>query len=413
MTKKNQIIFSTTLGIILLIVIFFPRRREEVVPLDEVEVEDSVEVEEIVYRYGIPMNDYEVDFGVIKKNQNLSAILAKHGLTRQQIHQLSTDFKKIFNVRKIRRGQPYAVFSTKDSLREVEYFVYEIDLRSYVVYGLKERSVILGQNPVEWKPKTVKGQVQSSLWNAMVDCRTDPLLAVDLSRIFGWTIDFFGLQKEDEFRVIYEQESVDGNDLSNFNISGAVFRHAGKDYYAIPFMQEGEVLFYDEDGNSLEGAFLKAPLDYFRISSRFSRNRFHPKLKIYRPHHGVDYAAPVGTPVYAIGAGTVIAKGFEENGGGNYLKIRHNGTYVTCYMHLSRFEKGIRIGAKVAQKQVIGYVGSSGLSTGSHLDFRVYENGRAVNPLTIKSQPKKPVSKENMAFFTIVRDSTINRLNRL
>ena len=414
MTKRKQVIFSSALGIVLLVVIFLPHRKGEVESLDEVEVVDSAGVEEIVYRYGIPMNDYEVDFGVVKKNQSLSVILAAHGLTGRQIHELNAASKDIFDVRKIRRGQPYAVFSTRDSVPVAEYFVYEIDPRSYIVYELKEGGKItLGKNPVEWKTKTARGQVQSSLWNAMVDCQADPLLAVDLSRIFGWTIDFFGLQKEDEFRVIYEQECVDGKELANFNILGAVFRHAGTDYYAIPFLQDGEVLFYNEKGNSLEGAFLKAPLDYFRISSRFSNSRFHPKLKIYRPHHGVDYAAPVGTPVYAIGAGTVVAKGFQAKGGGNYLKIKHNGTYTTCYMHLSRFEKGIKLGSKVAQKEVIGYVGSTGLSTGPHLDFRVYENGRAVNPLTIKSQPKKPVSEANLPNFAMVRDSVINRLDRL
>lgn len=414
MTKRKQVIFSSVLGLVLLAVIFFPHRKNEAESLDEVDVVDSAGVEEIVYRYGIPMNDYDVDFGVVKKNQSLSVILAGHGLTGQRIHKLSTDSREIFDVRKIRSGQPYAVFSTKDSVPVAEYFVYEIDPRSYVVYELKgEGKISLGKNPVEWKPKTAKGQVQSSLWNAMVDCQADPLLAVDLSRIFGWTIDFFGLQKEDEFRVLYEQECVDGKELANFNILGALFHHAGTDYYAIPFLQDGEVLFYNEKGNSLEGAFLKAPLDYFRITSRFSNSRFHPKLKIYRPHHGVDYAAHVGTPVYAIGSGTVVAKGFQANGGGNYLKIKHNGTYTTSYMHLSRFEKGIKIGAKVAQKQVIGYVGSTGLSTGPHLDFRVFENGRPVNPLTIKSQPKKPVSEANLADFNQLRDSVINRLNRL
>lgn len=259
----------------------------------------------------------------------------------------------------------------------------------------------------------MKGAVQSSLWNAMVSCDTDPLLAVELSRIFGWSIDFFGLQREDEFRVIYEQECVEGQDLPNFKIIGAVFRHADSAYYAIPFLQNGEVLFFNEHGKSLEGAFLKAPLDYFRISSRFSNSRFHPVLKKYRAHHGVDYAAPVGTPVYAIGAGTVIAKGYQANGGGNYLKIKHNGTYTTTYMHLSRFEKGIKVGSKVAQKEVIGYVGSTGLATGPHLDFRVFENGRPVNPLTIKSQPKEPVKSENLVQFNVLRDTIMNQLKRL
>lgn len=414
MTKKKQIIFSSLLGIALLIVIFMPKREGEVESLDEVEVTDSTEVQEIVYKYGIPVNDYDVDYGVVKRNQSLSTILGTHGLSSRQIHDLGQRAKGVFDVRKIRGGQAYAFFSRKDSLATPEYFVYEADPRSYVVFRLKENyEVTIGQYPVSWKRKEVKGAVQSSLWNAMVSCDTDPLLAVELSRIFGWSIDFFGLQREDEFRVIYEQECVEGQDLPNFKIIGAVFRHADSAYYAIPFLQNGEVLFFNEHGKSLEGAFLKAPLDYFRISSRFSNSRFHPVLKKYRAHHGVDYAAPVGTPVYAIGAGTVIAKGYQANGGGNYLKIKHNGTYTTTYMHLSCFEKGIKVGSKVAQKEVIGYVGSTGLATGPHLDFRVFENGRPVNPLTIKSQPKEPVKSENLVQFNVLRDTIMNQLKRL
>lgn len=217
--------------------------------------------------------------------------------------------------------------------------------------------------------------------------------------------------KEDEFRVIYEQECVEGRELDNFRILAASFRHEDSTYYAIPFVQDGEMLYYGASGNSLEGAFLKAPLDFYRITSRFSNSRFHPVLRRYRAHHGVDYAAPTGTPVYAIGNGKVIAKGYQANGGGNYLKIRHNGVYVTSYMHLSRFAKGIRVGSEVKQKEVIGYVGSTGLSTGPHLDFRVFENGKPINPLQIKSQPKKPVSPANLPAFEALRDSLVKRLS--
>lgn len=230
---------------------------------------------------------------------------------------------------------------------------------------------------------------------------------------FGWTIDFFGLQKQDEFRVIYEQEFVDGKALDNFHILAASFRASDSTYYAIPFVQDGEELYYNERGNSLEGAFLKAPLDFYRISSRFTNSRYHPVLKRYRAHHGVDYAAPAGTPVYAIGSGKVIAKAYQANGGGNYVKIKHNGTYTTTYMHLSRFAKGLKVGSTVKQKEIIGYVGSTGLSTGPHLDFRVYENGRPINPLTIKSQPKKPISEANRAAFSQVCDSLVLKLKGL
>lgn len=405
MTKKKQIIFSSLLGIILLVVIFYPKERETEI-LDEVDVTDSVEVREIVYKYGIPVDDYDVDYGIVKPNQSLSTILEKHGLSVRDVHRLNERAKGIFDVRKIRSGQAYAVFSSRDSLPETSFFVYEEDPKSYVVFDLRgDYEVRRGQNPVEWKRKEVRGEVESSLWMAMQKMGTDPQLAVVLSNIFGWTIDFFGLQKQDEFRVVYEQEVVDGKSLLNFNVLGASFRHGDSTYYAIPFEQDGEVLYYNEHGNSLEGAFLKAPLDFFRISSRFSNSRFHPVLKKYRAHHGVDYAAPTGTPVYAIGSGKVIAKGYQANGGGNYLKVKHNSVYTTVYMHLSRFAKGIKVGSAVKQKEVIGYVGATGLATGPHLDFRVFENGKPINPLTIKSQPKKPVSAENMPRFTIVRDS--------
>lgn len=413
MTKKRQIVFSSLLGIVLLVVVFMPKEWNGE-SLDEVDITDSTEIKEITYKYGIPVNDYEIDFGVVKPNQSLSTILETHGLTTGQIHELGVKSKGIFDVRKIKSGQAYAVFSGKDSLGSVDFFVYEDNPKAYVVFDLRgDYRVYIGQNPVEWHRKEIKGQVQSSLWNAMKSYDADPLLAVELSKIFGWTIDFFGLQKEDEFRVIYEQEYVDGQSLTNFSIIGAVFRHADSSYYAIPFLQNGEVLFFNEHGKSLEGAFLKAPLDFFRISSRFTNSRYHPVLKRYRAHHGVDYAAPVGTPVYAIGSGTVMAKGFQANGGGNFIKIKHNGTYVTSYMHLSRFEKGIKVGKTVAQKEIIGYVGSTGLSTGPHLDFRVFENGRPINPLTIKSQPKDPVSRENMERFQVIRDTVVTELMNL
>lgn len=413
MTKKKQIIFSSLLGIVLLVVIFIPK-HEDVGPLDEVEVTDSVEVQEIVYKYGIPIDDYDVDFGIVKPNQSLSTILQKHGMSLREVFRLTEKAKGIFDVRTIQSGKAYAVFSTRDSIPVNSFFVYEIDPKSYVVFDLRgEYEVSRGENPVEWKQKELRGTIKSSMWVDMEKYGADPQLAMVLSNIFGWTIDFFSVQKGDEFRAIYEQEYVDGRSLKNFRVLGAAFRAGDTTYYAIPFEQEGEILFYNEIGKSLEGAFLKAPMDFFRISSRFSNSRFHPVLKRYRAHHGVDYAAPTGTPVYAIGNGKVIAKGYQANGGGNYLKVKHNSMYTTCYMHLSRFAKGIKVGSTVEQKEVIGYVGATGLATGPHLDFRVYENGKPINPLTIKSQPKKPIADTNMIRFAVVRDSICKLLQQL
>lgn len=366
---------------------------------------------DVVYKYGIPVEEYKVEFGVVEPNCHLAQIFSSLGISDDKIHKLTHDIDSIFDVRKMRSGQSYAVFRSKDSLSVPVFFVYEESPKDYVVFDLCDScKVWRGMHPVEWKEKSVKGHVESSLWVAMEEQGVSPQMAMDLSGIFGWSIDFFGLQKEDEFRVIYEQEYVNGCGLPNFKILAASFKASDSLVYAIPFMQDGEELYYNENGNSLEGAFLKAPLDYYRISSKFTNSRFHPVLKRYRAHHGVDYAAPVGTPVYAIGEGRVIAKGYQSGGAGNFVKIKHNGSYTSTYMHLSRFAKGLNVGSVVRQKEVIGYVGSTGLSTGPHLDFRVYENGRPVNPLTIKSQPKKPISKENMDAFVHLRDSMVARL---
>lgn len=395
--------------------LFLPTYREGEGDLDEVAVTDSAEVQEMVYEYGIPADRYRVQYGIVQPRQNLGSILGEHGVSTGTVHHLGEKARGVFDVRRIRSGQAYALFFSKhDSLASPRFFVYEEDPKSYIVFDLRgDLAVSRGQNPAEWRTQTVKGQVESSLWVAMQRCEASPQLAIVLSHIFGWTIDFFGLQKQDEFRVIYEQEFVDGKALDNFHILAASFRASDSTYYAIPFVQDGEELYYNERGNSLEGAFLKAPLDFYRISSRFTNSRYHPVLKRYRAHHGVDYAAPAGTPVYAIGSGKVIAKAYQANGGGNYVKIKHNGTYTTTYMHLSRFAKGLKVGSTVKQKEIIGYVGSTGLSTGPHLDFRVYENGRPINPLTIKSQPKKPISEANRAAFSQVCDSLVLKLKGL
>ena len=413
--QKKIILVLVTVAVALVVVLLAVNNcrpaENEGQPLDEVDVTDSVEVEEITYKYGIPVDEYNVKYGIVRSNQNLSFILSDNGLSARNIHDLNLKAEGVFDVRKIRRGRAYAMFTSRDSLAVPKFFVYEETPKSYVVFDLRgEYKVTRMHNPVEWRTKEAKGKIESSLWMAMQECNASPQLAIVLSHIFGWTIDFFGLQKGDEFRVIYEQEYVDGNALQNYHVLAASFRASGNTYYAIPFTQDGEELYYNEKGNSLEGAFLKAPLDFYRISSRFTNSRYHPVLKRYRAHHGVDYAAPTGTPVYAIGSGKVIAMGYQADGGGNYVKIRHNSVYVTTYMHLSRFAKGLDVGSTVRQKEVIGYVGSTGLSTGPHLDFRVFENGKPVNPLSIKSQPKKPVSGQNMAAYTVLRDSLMNRL---
>lgn len=380
---------------------------------EEVSAEEVI-VKDTLYRYGLPIEYFAITHDTVAPRQTLADLLMEHGLTASKVYALTSHCPdSVFDVRKVRAGRPFVLLTDMDSTATPRYFIYEMSAKEYAVFDLTTNKVTRGAHPSEWRERTCGGTVESSLWNAMVASETSPQLAVMLSHIFGWTIDFFGIQKGDEFRLIYEQEYVEERPINNFSIRAASFRTSDSLYYAIPFVQEGEELYYNEKGNSLEGAFLKAPLDYYRISSRFTNSRYHPVLKRYRAHHGVDYAAPTGTPVYAIGSGKVIDKGFQANGGGNYVKIRHNSTYTTTYMHLSRFAKGLKVGDMVAQKEVIGYVGSTGLSTGPHLDFRVYENGKPINPLTIKSQPKKPISEENREAFRTVCDSLIRRMQEI
>ncbi len=368
--------------------------------------------EAVTYEYNIPTNGLIITRDTIRPRQTLAEVLYRLGFNSQQIYSLTQCPDSIFDERRIRAGEACTLFSQSDSA--ALYLVIESGKRAYVKFDIQNGfRATRHERPTMWRQSEVAGKVNSSLWVAMEESNASPQLAVLMSHIFGWSIDFFGIQKGDEFRIVYSREYVEDTPLNNYRIDAASFSASGNTVYAIPFTQEGEELFYNTDGNSLEGAFLKAPLDFYRISSKFSNNRFHPVLKRYRAHHGVDYAAPKGTPVYAIGSGKVIKRAYQAGGAGYYVKIRHNSTYTTTYMHLSKFAKGLKEGDYVKQKQVIGYVGSTGVSTGPHLDFRVHENGKPINPLTIKSQPKKPISEANKASFGIVRDSLVKRLSAI
>jgi len=284
----------------------------------------------------------------------------------------------------------------------------------YVVYQMTDRLRIYKEKkPIVTQIKTASGVINSSLWNAMTEQALSPNLVMDLYEIYQWSIDFFGIQKGDKFRVIYEENFVYGKSIGIGRIFAAQFVHAKEDFYAFRFTQNNEDSYFNEKGKSLKTAFLKAPLVYNRISSVFSNSRFHPVLKIRRPHHGVDYAAPKGTPVVSIGDGTVIAKAYQAAGGGNYLKIKHNSAYTTSYMHLSKFGAGIANGVRVKQGQVIGYVGSTGLSSGPHLDYRVFMNGTPIDPLKMKAPPTDPIAQKNLNDFNVHRDSMMVKLQNV
>jgi len=362
-------------------------------------------------KFGLPVDSFFIVEGKIKPNQNLGDLLTGFGVSMASIDQLARNSAEVFDVRKIRSGNNFYIFQSRDSAKTARYLVYESNRIDYVIFSLTDSlNSFTGQREVEIENKSAWGVIQSSLWNTMVNNNLNPVLAIELSEIFAWTIDFFGIQKGDRFRVLYEEQFVDGVSVGIGPIQAVEFEHMNKTFTAFRFYQDDRFEYFDADGQSLRKAFLKAPLNYSRISSHFSHGRMHPILKIRRPHHGVDYAAPVGTPVVSIGDGLVQDRGYQAGGAGNFVRIKHNAVYTTVYMHLRNFGQGITPGARVKQGQVIGYVGSTGLSTGPHLDFRVYKNGSPIDPLRMEAPPSEPVKHENFEGFKTIRDSLQQRL---
>lgn len=375
---------------------------------------DSEKQEEPTYLYDICVDTLVVEEGIVEKNQYLSDILTEKNVSYNVIDHIARNHKKVFDVRKMKVGNNYTFILANDTLSKALYFIYEIDYTDYVVFGLTDSlPAWRGKKEVIRKIETASGVISSSLWNSMVEGGFDPNLSNKLSEVYAWTIDFFGIQQGDHYDVIYERLYVEDKPIAVGKILASRFNHYKKDQFAIYFVQDSVGDYFDEKGQSLMRSFLKAPLKYSRISSKFTHCRKHPVLKISRPHHGVDYAAPAGTPVYAIGDGTITKKGYQRSGGGNYLYIKHNGVYTTAYMHLKSFAKGIAQGVRVKQGQLIGYVGSTGLSTGPHLDFRFFKNGTPVDPLKVESPPEKPVQDSNKAQYEIEVAKWMSELQEL
>ena len=365
-------------------------------------------------KYGLEIENYDVEPGMVKKGDYFGTIMEDCGVGANQVQQIIKASKNIFDLTKIKLGNRYEILREKDSVATAAFFVYELDNLSTVVVALKDPLYAK-----VWKKEVVpvlkKGEVtiSTSLWNDVQKAGIPAMMALKLSDVYDCTIDFFGLQKGDSFEVMYEELQHNGEYMGMGNIYYAEFIHAGKQYNAVRFKAgENSSLYWNEKGESMKKAFLKAPLNFTRISSRFTYARKHPVLKIVRPHTGVDYAAPSGTPVVALGDGVVTHKGWA-GGGGNTIKIKHPGNYVTSYMHLKGYAKGISKGSRVSRGQLIGYVGSTGVSTGPHLDFRVYKNGKAIDPLKMESPSVEPVSKEKMPEFRAQMERYIFQMDSL
>ena len=368
--------------------------------------EQDAEEQVVRYEYGLPVDSFRIDTCVVREGQTLGGILRDLGATSQQINRVSVLPPEELDVRTIRAGKTYYALYRSDSTETatLRYWIYLPDRRRAVILHLTDTPhVEYTEKPLVIEERCAEAVIESSLWNAMVSRDLPVELALELSEIYAWTIDFFALQQGDSIRVCYDEQYVDSTRIGIGRIYACHFYHGGKwqpaYWFDLTDSVSGDVLcrgYFDEQGNSLRKAFLKAPLNYKRISSHFSYARKHPVYKIVRPHTGVDYAAPAGTPVVSIGDGTVVEKGYKGQAG-NMVKIRHNSTYSTAYLHLSRFAQGLQTGQHVSQGQLIGYVGSTGASTGPHLDFRVWKGGSPIDPLKMESPPVEPVPAKYMA----------------
>lgn len=381
------------------------------------EVADTAVVESPVLLYGLPIDSFIVERAAVRRGQMISQVLTGAGASYSQAIEAYDRAMPLFDFRQMRAGQTCCFFYAADTAGHgpLRHFVYEISPTSYVRCSFADSvSVVRGDVPVALRRRAVAATVSTSLWNALSEQDVDPQVALDLSDIFAWTVDFFGLEKGDRFGVIYDERIAGDSVVGSGAISAAVYVSAGgKRYYAFRHVGDSVAGYYDLQGNSLRRAFLKAPLHFSRISSRFSHGRMHPILKIRRPHHGVDYAAPKGTPVVALGDGKVIAKGYDRGGGGNYVKIRHNSVYTTVYMHLNNFARGLSVGKQVRQGDVIGAVGMTGLATGPHLDFRMLRDGKPVDPLRVEMPPAEPIDNDAIIGFMDESDKLKARLDSL
>ncbi len=376
-------------------------QTEENTPDVVVETEEHGPFHEL----GFCTDSMEVVSGRVKSGQFFSNLLGSLGMGAKDAYDLTMACDSVFDVKTLRVGNGYeAYYSSSDTAgRSLEYLVYERDRASSIVFSCRPPyGAWVYEKPVKVESRYADVTISSSLWNDMRAVGVSPLLILSLSDIYAWTIDFFGLQKGDRFRVLYDERMCDGEVLAIDTVRYAVFSHGGEDLPMVMFnQQDGGNIWWNEKGESMRKAFLKAPLQYSRVSSGFTYSRRHPITRRVQPHTGVDYAAPKGTPVMTIGDGVVTSVKYE-GAGGNTVRIRHNSVYSTAYLHLSKYAKGLKAGQRVRQGEVIGYVGSTGRSTGPHLDFRVWKNGSPINPLKMDSPPAEPLKKENMDSFEAV-----------
>jgi murein DD-endopeptidase MepM/ murein hydrolase activator NlpD len=382
-------------------------------PVAEAAKEKVAEAYVAPRKFGLPIDSFNVIENTVQRNEFLGAILEPYHVENITLANLAQKSKPIFDVRRITAGSEYTIFCTKDSLQKAVYFVYQPNAIDYIIYDLRDSiTITAGKREVTTRVETASGVITSSLYEALDKSGADPALAMKLADIYAWTIDFYKIQQGDFFKVIYEQRYVKDEPVEPGQVKSAIFSHEGDTFYAFYFapdtLQAGD--YFDETGKSLRKAFLKAPLKFSRITSRFTMKRFHPVQKRWKAHLGTDYGAPTGTPIISTGNGTVIESFYNRNNG-NFVKVRHNNTYTTQYLHMSR--RAVKKGATVRQGQVIGYVGSTGLATGPHVCYRFWKNGQQVDPYRQKFPAATPIPDNSVQAFNAYKQEQQQKLQAI
>lgn len=378
---------------------------------DVIEPEIQTEIIEtkpkIIEEFGYVLNNYKVIKDTIKSGESFGEILDRHHIDYKAIYKIAAAAKDTFDIRKLRAGKPYVILAKKDSTEKAQVFIYQRNKVEYLIVDFTDSiETKFCRKKVKTVIKSASGVIESSLSEAIEKQNLNYILALEMADIYAWTIDFFHLQKGDSFKLIYEEKFInDTVSVGIGNIKAAYFKHKNTPLYAFNFVTDSTKNindFYDDKAKTLRRKFLKAPLKFGRISSRYNLNR-RIKFYGYRPkaHKGTDFAAPIGTPIMSTASGTVIASKYA-GGNGNYVKIKHNATYSTQYLHMKK--RKVKKGDYVKQGDVIGWIGMTGNTAGPHVCYRFWKNGKQVDPFKQKlpsAEPIKESLKDN--YFTYIK----------
>ena len=360
-----------------------------------------------IYEYGFKLNDYKVINDTIKKGESFGVILDRNHVDYPIINKIATKIKDTFDVRRVRAGKPYTILASKDSLEKAQVFIYKHNKSRATIVAFND-SIIQSytfRKKITTIEKEIAGKIYSSLSVTMDSLHLNPNLTYTIADIYAWTLDFLKLQKGDHFKLIYEEKFIDDSTFVGYgNVKAAVFNHKGKDLYAyrfVPDPKKGIVEYFDEDGDMLRSQFLKSPIKFqYRISSRYNLKR---RIKHYgykvKPHKGTDFAANEGTPIMATASGTVSKSAYNRRGNGHYVKIKHNNTYATQYLHMQ--QRNVKKGQYVKQGDIIGWVGHTGSTEGRHVCYRFWKNGRQVDPFKQKLPAAEPLKKSLKSTFMV------------